>query len=305
MKLYRIGIHDKQLNFSEKVENETIYQKKQDLMDIKCKIDTCDSKKWEEVKKKYNLYEYIYTSSKQNNNICDILPVSRSFFKLHEMIKNNHLLTNNIYCACLAEGPGGFIHCLNNYSKRYNIFIKKIYGITLISKEKSIPYWNQMILNHKTNCILNGVDKSSTSGVATVNTVPMQTTGGGNVGTGDGRYCNADIALFRLYDRALSNDEIVQNYNAEKLRFHNYATTFTPSCSGNKGKVAYLTSANNIKLIKKIVPECRLYIETEIKSYKRGLAICQGQGIIENKTVCKADFNLILPDELKKYNLKT
>ena len=160
MNLYRIGIHDKQLNFSEKVENETIYQKKQDLMDIKCKIDTCDSKKWEEVKKNYNLYEYIYTSSKQNNNICDILPVSRSFFKLHEMIKNNHLLTNNIYCACLAEGPGGFIHCLNNYSKRYNIFIKKIYGITLISKEKSIPYWNQMILNHKTNCILNGVDKT-------------------------------------------------------------------------------------------------------------------------------------------------
>ena len=77
------------------------------------------------------------------------------------------------------------------------------------------------------------------------------------------------------------------------------------SLPGNKGKVAYLTSANNIKLIKKIVPECRLYIETEIKSYKRGLAICQGQGIIENKTVCKADFNLILPDELKKYNLKT
>ena len=47
----------------EKVENETIYQKNQDLMDIKCKIDTCDSKKWEEVKKKYNLYEYIYTIS--------------------------------------------------------------------------------------------------------------------------------------------------------------------------------------------------------------------------------------------------
>ena len=72
----------------------------------------------------------------------------------------------------------------------------------------------------------------------------------------------------------------------------------------NKGKIAYLTSANNIKLIKKIVPECRLHIETEIKSYKRGLAICQGQGIIENKIVCRADFNLILPDELKAYTLK-
>ena len=77
------------------------------------------------------------------------------------------------------------------------------------------------------------------------------------------------------------------------------------SLPGNKGKVAYLTSANNIKLIKKIVPNCRLYIETEIKSYKRGVALCKGQGIIENETVCTAEFNLILPDELKKYNLKT
>jgi 3-hydroxyacyl-[acyl-carrier-protein] dehydratase len=73
---------------------------------------------------------------------------------------------------------------------------------------------------------------------------------------------------------------------------------------GNKGKVAYLTSANNIKLIKKIVPNCRLFIETKIKSYKRGIAICEGEGKIENNTVCKAEFNLILPDELKKYNLK-
>ena len=77
------------------------------------------------------------------------------------------------------------------------------------------------------------------------------------------------------------------------------------SLPGNKGKVAYLTSANNIKLIKKIVPNCRLYIETEIKSYKRGVALCKGQGIIENETVCTAEFNLILPDELKKYSLKT
>ena len=77
------------------------------------------------------------------------------------------------------------------------------------------------------------------------------------------------------------------------------------SLPGNKGKVAYLTSANNIKLIEKIVPNCRLYIETEIKSYKRGVALCKGQGIIENETFFTAEFNLILPDELKKYNLKT
>ena len=75
------------------------------------------------------------------------------------------------------------------------------------------------------------------------------------------------------------------------------------SLTGNKGKVVYLTSANNIKFIKKIIPNSRLYIETKIKSFKRGLAICEGVGLVEKNLVCKAEFNLILPDEIKKYNL--
>ena len=76
------------------------------------------------------------------------------------------------------------------------------------------------------------------------------------------------------------------------------------SLPGNKGKVVYLTSANNIKFVKKIIPNSRLYIETKIKSFKRGLAICEGVGLVEKNLVCKAEFNLILPDEIKKYNLK-
>ena len=73
---------------------------------------------------------------------------------------------------------------------------------------------------------------------------------------------------------------------------------------GNKGKTMYLTSAHNLKFIKKILPSTRLYIETKIKSFKRGLAICEGVGLVKNMTACKADFNLILPEEIKKYNLK-
>ena len=74
--------------------------------------------------------------------------------------------------------------------------------------------------------------------------------------------------------------------------------------TGNKGKVMYLTSANNLKFIKKILPGSRLYIETKVRSFKRGLAICEGVGLVEKKIVCKAEFNLILPEEIKKYNLK-
>ena len=76
------------------------------------------------------------------------------------------------------------------------------------------------------------------------------------------------------------------------------------SLPGNKGKVVYLTSANNLKFIKKIIPNNRLYIDTKIKSFKRGMAFCEGQGLIEKNIVCKADFSLILPEEIKKYNLK-
>ncbi len=69
---------------------------------------------------------------------------------------------------------------------------------------------------------------------------------------------------------------------------------------GNKGKVMYLASANNLKFIKKIIPNTRLYLNTKIISFKRGLALCYGEGLIDNQIVCKADFNLILPDEINK-----
>ena len=73
---------------------------------------------------------------------------------------------------------------------------------------------------------------------------------------------------------------------------------------GNKGKVMYLVGANNMKFIKKIIPKNRLHIETQIKSYKRGLAVCEGIGYVQKEIARKAEFNLILPDEIKKYNLK-
>ena len=73
----------------------------------------------------------------------------------------------------------------------------------------------------------------------------------------------------------------------------------------NKGKIMYLISANNLKFIKKILPGERLNIETRVKSFKRGIASFEGKGFVDKEMVCKADFNLILPEEIKKYNLKT
>ena len=76
------------------------------------------------------------------------------------------------------------------------------------------------------------------------------------------------------------------------------------SLTGNKGKVAYLVSTNKLKFIKKILPDSRLYIETSIKSFKRGMAVCEGKGFVNKDLACKAEYTLILPEEIKKYNLK-
>lgn len=73
---------------------------------------------------------------------------------------------------------------------------------------------------------------------------------------------------------------------------------------GNKGKKMYLSSANDLKFIKKVIPNTIFYLETKILSFKRGLAICEGQGKIDNEVVCKAKFILILPDEILKYTLE-
>ena len=74
---------------------------------------------------------------------------------------------------------------------------------------------------------------------------------------------------------------------------------------GNKGKILYLTNANKIRLIKKIIPNSILEIETKIKSFKRGLAQCEGFGFLEKKLACTAEFTLVLPDQIKSYTLKT
>ena len=77
------------------------------------------------------------------------------------------------------------------------------------------------------------------------------------------------------------------------------------SLPNNKGKIMYLINANNLKFTKKITPKKRFIIKTKVNSFKRGIANCVGQGLIDNQEACKAEFNLILPSEIQKYKLKT
>jgi|TARA_B110000093_G_C12718824_1_gene305324 3-hydroxyacyl-[acyl-carrier-protein] dehydratase len=70
---------------------------------------------------------------------------------------------------------------------------------------------------------------------------------------------------------------------------------------GNKGKVMYLVNANNLKFFKKVLPKSKYIIETVVKSYKRGIALCEGKAYVENEIVSKAEFSLALLEELKIY----
>ena len=73
---------------------------------------------------------------------------------------------------------------------------------------------------------------------------------------------------------------------------------------GNKSKVMYLVTANKLKFIKKILPGDKLNINTKVMVYKRGMATCAGRGSVKGQTVCQAEFNLILPEEIKTYSLR-
>ena len=114
------------------------------LTQTKCKIDAC-YKEWDIIKKDIHLYEYVYTSSFSKKNISSTIPISRSFFKMKEMIIQYNLLNKNHYkITCLAEAPGGFIQAFLESDK-----VDEIYGITLISEDKSIPYWHKSLSNEK------------------------------------------------------------------------------------------------------------------------------------------------------------
>jgi len=131
--------------------NRTLYKY---LSDIKTKIDGKDNL-WDRYKKYTNPYEYIHTVVPGcKTSVCKIKPVSRSFFKMIEIMKTMRLIDdkeNNIKSFHLAEGPGGFIEAIamtrNNENDKY-------YGMTLLNdNDFSVPGWkkSQMLLNKHPN----------------------------------------------------------------------------------------------------------------------------------------------------------
>ena len=71
------------------------------------------------------------------------------------------------------------------------------------------------------------------------------TTSALKINSGNGSGHNGEFGLFRTYNRQLSDEEVLQNFNSVKVRAlrtlsSSNVFTFTPTCSGTKGKVEVL-----------------------------------------------------------------
>ncbi len=157
MKIYNLTNYDFELKIDQcdinKLLNKQLYNK---IINKKSEIDKV-TVNWDKAKKVSNNYEYIYTSSNIKKNISSMIPVSRSFFKLREIIYDFNLSVND-NCACIAEAPGGFIQSLLRHIKEKQININKIHGITLISEDKDVPYWNPILIKDPNVRLSNGYD---------------------------------------------------------------------------------------------------------------------------------------------------
>lgn len=144
---------DKNINFDGDIKINTadnielLYPNLYRLLNTyKSKIDE-NNNDWDKIKKLTNPYELIHISyrDKNNNSISKYIPLSRSYFKMWEMIYDYELLKDinvPIMSASLAEGPGGFMEAIYNYhGKKYG---DKIYGITLSPSNKYIPGWSKL-----------------------------------------------------------------------------------------------------------------------------------------------------------------
>lgn len=124
---------------------------------------------WDRYKKLANDYELVSSNFGSVPCLTQHHSISRSYYKLWEILYDFNVQCireqKPLTCAFLAEGPGGFIEAFTELRKATmsgSDPIDKIYGMTLISTNKSVPSWKlpqQMILKNNI-VLLNGEDKT-------------------------------------------------------------------------------------------------------------------------------------------------
>ena len=118
-------------------ENEALCK---DIMEAKNRIN--NQKRWDVAKKFTNEFEYIFSFN--NEGVADVVPISRSFFKIVEVVHETGVLSSlpsSIRVACLCEGPGGFVQGMRYACGSVGIEVVHTYAITLVSTDKKVPNW--------------------------------------------------------------------------------------------------------------------------------------------------------------------
>lgn len=123
-----------------------------ELFEKKNEINTYEEEhKWELAKKLANPYEMVYTHEEKfpYPNISLIKPLSRSYFKLIEILKSTDFLKDipkevqYLRSAHVAEGPGGFIQGFIDLVDESKRKVKRIDAITLRSDKQHVPGWKK------------------------------------------------------------------------------------------------------------------------------------------------------------------
>ena len=123
-----------------------------ELLEIKDKITAyyeVSMEGWELRKKITNPYEAIYSTSEDTlfPSLAKVVPLSRSFFKMVEMLEFSNILPEwkgkQIVSAHICEGPGGFIQAFIEKGKEYGIKIHQCNAMTLRPNKYHIPGWRR------------------------------------------------------------------------------------------------------------------------------------------------------------------
>ena len=148
----KVPLSEKKIIFNIQVKkkfNDTTVNKEENnlLSFYKNKIDELEfNKEWDYAKKLSNPYELIHipNNKSRNDSIADYHPLSRSYYKMIEMLTDYNIfksVENGINSAYIAEGPGGFMEAVLQYRRNQGKMDDKMYGITLQSSTKEIPGW--------------------------------------------------------------------------------------------------------------------------------------------------------------------
>ena len=146
--VYFVGPHHFSLEFSDKDQPINISESLMDyLKNAKDQIEA-HLVKWDIYKKYVNTYEYIHSVVyKEKTAVSQLAPVSRSFYKLIEIMNYFNMLLEyeqtSIKSFHLAEGPGGFIEAIA-YLRNNLGYKDEHWGLTLLENKYGIPNWNKL-----------------------------------------------------------------------------------------------------------------------------------------------------------------